>query len=222
MAPEAYVLIAGILGGLIGFASSYLTTMLTLRFQEAKRKEERDWYLADQQRSIRSEILNRRYDEAEALVTVGMENTLKIAKLVHSVAKSRNMETKKNRQAELFQLSEEWSQVQEFDKLHTIVHAIGDSQLIDHLIDLHVNYTSFLEWLEKSIIADLVLDETLPITRSKLNKVYEFRMEALDFFGRFYERLDQLRSGKEPEKKSSRQKISALQNTANREPGPSA
>ena len=36
------------------------------------------------------------------------------------------------------------SQVEEFKQLHTIVHAIGDSELIDSVINLHVTYTSFL------------------------------------------------------------------------------
>ena len=56
------------------------------------------------------------------------------------------------------------SQVEEFKQLHTIVHTIGDSELIDSVINLHVTYTSFLGWIERSLIADLELDDTLPIT----------------------------------------------------------
>jgi hypothetical protein len=202
MPPELYVLIAAVLGGLIGFASSFFTTLLTQRYQETKRKEEREWYLEDQERRIRSEILNRRYDEAEALIKIGMEETLNIAKSIHSIARSKDLEPKRTRQKELFKLAEHWNQVEEFEQLHTIVHAIGDSQLIDSVINLHITYTSFLEWIEKSILADLELDDTLPISRTKLNKVEDFRMEAFEFYANFYERLDKLRAGKEPEKRA--------------------
>jgi hypothetical protein len=190
MPPELYVLIAAVLGGLIGFASSFFTTLLTQRYQETKRKEEREWYLVDQERRIRSEILNRRYDEAEALIKIGMEETLNIAKSIHSIARSKDLESKRTRQKELFKLAEHWNQVEEFEQLHTIVHAIGDSQLIDSVINLHITYTSFLEWIEKSILADLELDDTLPISRTKLNKVEDFRMEAFEFYANFNERLD--------------------------------
>ena len=211
MPPELFVLIAAILGGLIGFASSFFTTVLTQRFQETKRKEEREWYLADQQRKIRSEILNRRYDEAESLIKVGMEETLKIAKSIHSIARSKDLETKRTRQKELFQIAETWDQAEEFEQLHTIVHAINDSKLIDSVINLHITYTSFLEWSEKSILADLELDDTLPISRRKMNKVDEFRMEAFEFYANFYQRLDKLRSGTEPEKRSTGSKQSSSQ-----------
>lgn len=203
MPPELYVLIAAILGGLIGFASSFFTTLLTQRYQETRRKEEREWYLEDQRRSIRSEILNRRYDEAESLIKIGMEETLKIAGSIHSISRSKDMETKKARQKDLFQLAEHWNQLEEFEQLHTIVHAIGDSKLIDSVINLHITYTSFLEWIEKSILADLELDNSLPISRSKLNKVEDFRMEAFEFYANFFQRLDKLRSGTEPEKRAS-------------------
>jgi hypothetical protein len=211
MPPELFVLIAAILGGLIGFASSFFTTLLTQRYQETKRKEEREWYLADQQRKIRSEILNRRYDEAESLIKVGMEETLKIAKSIHSIARSKDLETKRTRQKELFQIAETWDQAEEFEQLHTIVHAISDSALIDSVINLHITYTSFLEWIEKSILADLEMDDTLPISRSKMNKVDEFRMEAFEFYANFYQRLDKLRSGTEPEKRSTGSKQSSSQ-----------
>lgn len=203
MPPELYVLIAAILGGLIGFVSSFFTTLLTQRYQETRRKEEREWYLEDQRRSIRSEILNRRYDEAESLIKIGMEETLKIAGSIHSISRSKDMETKKARQKDLFQLAEHWNQLEEFEQLHTIVHAIGDSKLIDSVINLHITYTSFLEWIEKSILADLELDNSLPISRSKLNKVEDFRMEAFEFYANFFQRLDKLRSGTEPEKRAS-------------------
>ncbi|MFL7892865.1 MAG: hypothetical protein ACK2UM_04020 [Anaerolineales bacterium] len=217
MAPEGYVLIAAIVGGLIGFISSFFTTLLTQRYQEAKRKEEREWYLADQQREIRFEILNRRYDEAESLITFGMEEILKIAKMIHSAAASKDMETKRTRQAELFQFSEGWDQVEEFEQLHTIVHAIGDSELIDSVINLHITYTSFLEWTEKSILADLELDDSLPITRSKLNKVDDFRMEAFEYYANFYRRLDTLRSGADPEKWPAQgKKQSSISSSTNR------
>jgi len=211
MPPELFVLIAAILGGLIGFASSFFTTLLTQRYQETRRKEEREWYLADQQRKIRSEILNRRYDEAESLIKIGMEETLKIAKSIHSIARSKDLETKRTRQKELFQIAETWDQAEEFEQLHTIVHAINDSKLIDSVINLHITYTSFLEWIEKSILEDLELDETLPISRRKMNKVDEFRMEAFEFYANFYQRLDKLRSGTEPEKRSTGSKQSSSQ-----------
>lgn len=209
MSPEVYILLAAVLGGLIGFASSFFTTLLTQRYQETKRKEERAWFLVDQQRQIRSGILNRRYDEAESLIKVGMEETLSIAKRIDSIAKSKDLESKRSRQKELFQVAEQWNQVEEFEQLHTIVHAIGDSELIDSVINLHITYTSFLEWIEKSILADLELDDSLPISRSKLNKVDDFRMEAFEFYTNFYQRLDKLRSGTEPEKRSSGSKIPA-------------
>jgi hypothetical protein len=202
MSPELYVLIAAIIGGLIGFASSFFTTLLTQRYQETRRKEERQWYLEDLRRTTRSEILNRRYDEAESLIKIGMEETLKIAGSIHSIARSKDMETKKARQTDLFQLAEHWDQLEEFEQLHTIVHAIGDSELIDSVINLHITYTSFLEWIEKSILADLELDDSLPISRSKINKVGDFRMEAFEFYANFFQRLDNLRSGTEPEKRS--------------------
>ena len=120
MTPELNVLIAAILGGLIGFASSFFTTLLTQRYQEKKRQEEREWYLADQQRKIRTGILNRRYDEAESLITIGMQETLNIAKIIYSVSKSKELDTKRGKQKELFELSDHWNQVEEFEQLHTI------------------------------------------------------------------------------------------------------
>jgi len=200
MTPELNVLIAAVLGGLIGFASSFFTTLLTQKYQETKRKEERQWYLADQQRKIRTEILNRRYDEAESLITIGMQETLNIAKVIYSVSKSKEIDTKRTKQKELFELSDQWSQVEEFEQLHTIVHAIGDSELIDSVINLHVTYTSFLGWIERSLIADLELDDTLPITKRKLNKVDDYRMETFEHYAHFFRRLDILRSGTYPEK----------------------
>lgn len=200
MTPELYVLIAAILGGLIGFASSFLTTLLTQRYQKLKRKEERDWYLADQQQKIRTEILNRRYDEAETMITAVMEEILKIAEIIRSASKSRDLNTKRTKQKELFQLSDHWNQIDEFEQLHTIVHAIGDSKLIDSVINLHITYTSFLGWIDKSLIADLELDDMLTITKRKLNKVADFRMDAFEHYASFYRRLDTLRSGTYPEK----------------------
>ena len=211
MAPEVYVLLAAVLGGLIGFVSSFFTTLLTQRYQEKKRKEEREWYLADQQQNIRSEILNRRYDEAENLIKVGMEETLDIAKSIHTMARSKDLEVRKTKQKELFQQAEQWNQVEEFEQLHTIVHAIGDSELIDSVINLHITYTSFLDWIEKNILGNLELDDTFSITKSRLNKVDDFRMEAFEFYANFFQRLDKLRSGVEPVKRSSKSKPAAIQ-----------
>lgn len=94
MSSEVYVVIGAILGGLIGFASSFFTTLLTQRHVTQRRKEERDWHLEDQQRKIRDEILNRRYDEAEALITAVMEEILNIAGIILSASKSRDLEIK--------------------------------------------------------------------------------------------------------------------------------
>jgi len=211
MPPEFYVLIAAVIGGMIGFASSFFTTLLTQRYQETQRKEEREWYLVDQRRKIRLDILNRRYDEAEALIKVGMEGMLKIAKCIHSIANSKDLETKQARQKDLFVHAEHWKQLEEFEQLHTIVYAIGDGLLIDSVINLHVTYTTFLEWVEKSILADLELDDTLPIPRDKINKAEDFRMEAFDYYASFFQRLDKLRSGTEPEKRPADHKIPATQ-----------
>lgn len=200
MSSEVYVVIGAILGGLIGFASSFFTTQLTQRHETQRRKEEREWHLEDQQRKIRDEILNRRYDEAEALITAVMEEILNTAGVIFSASKSRDLDTKRAKQKELFQLSDHWNQIDEFEQLHTIVHAIGDSELIDSVINLHITYTSFMEWIDKSLVADLQLDDTLPITKRKLNKVDDFRMEAFEHYAHFYQRLDKLRSGTYPEK----------------------
>jgi hypothetical protein len=136
MSSEVYVVIGAILGGLIGFASSFFTTLLTQRHVTRRLKEEREWHLEDQQRKIRDEILNRRYDEAEALITAVMEEILHTAGIIYSASKSRDLDTKKAKQEELFQLSEHWNQIDEFEQLHTVVHAIGDSELIDSVINL--------------------------------------------------------------------------------------
>ncbi len=200
MAPEVYVVIGAILGGLIGFASSFFTTLLTQRYETKRRQEEREWYLTDRQRNIREEILNRRFDEAEILISTVMEEILKIAGVIYSTAKSGSSEVKLAKQEELFQLSEQWDQIEEFEQLHTIVHAIGDSQLIDSVINLQITYNTFLEWIDKSLVADLRLDETQPITKRKLNKVDDFKMEAFEHYSNFYQRLDKLRSGTHPEK----------------------
>ena len=200
MSSEVYVVIGAILGGLIGFASSFFTTLLTQRHETQRRKEEREWHLEDQQRKIRDEILNRRYDEAEALITAVMEEILNTAGIIFSTSKSRDLDIKQAKQKELFQLLGHWNQLDEFEQLHTIVHAIGDSELIDSVINLHITYTSFMEWIDKALIADLQLDETLPITKRKLSKVDDFRMEAFEHYANFYQRLDKLRSGTYPEK----------------------
>ncbi len=200
MAPEVYVVIGAILGGLIGFASSFFTTLLTQRYETKRRQEEREWYLADRQRNIREEILNRRFDEAEILISTVMEEILKIAGVIYSTAKSGSSEVKLAKQEELFQLSEQWNQIEEFEQLHTIVHAIGDSQLIDSVINLQITYNTFLEWIDKSLVADLRLDDTQPITKRKLSEVDEFKMEAFEHYSNFYQSLDKLRSGTHPEK----------------------
>lgn len=200
MSSEVYVVIGAILGGLIGFASSFFTTLLTQRHETQRREEEREWHVEDQQRKIRDEILNRRYDEAEALITAVMEEILNIAGIIYSAFKSRSLDTKREKQKELIQISDHWNQIDEFEQLHTIVHAIGDSELIDSVINLQITYNSFLEWIDKSLVADLQLDDTLPITKRKLNKVDDFRMEAFEYYAHFYHRLDKLRSGTYPVK----------------------
>jgi hypothetical protein len=200
MTPEVYVVIGAILGGLIGFASSFFTTLLTQRHETKKRKEEREWYLADRKQNIRDEILNRRYDEAEALISAVMEEILNIAGIILSASKSRDLDTRRARQKDLFHLSDHWNQIDEFEQLHTIVHAIGDSELIDSVINLQITYNSFMEWIDKSLVADLQLEDSLPITKRNLNKVDDFRMAAFEHYAHFYQRLDKLRSGTYPEK----------------------
>jgi hypothetical protein len=200
MTPEVYVVIGAILGGLIGFASSFFTTLLTQRHEIKKRKEEREWYLADRKQNIRDEILNRRYDEAEALISAVMEEILNIAGIILSASKSRDLDTRRARQKDLFHLSDHWNQIDEFEQLHTIVHAIGDSELIDSVINLQITYNSFMEWIDKSLVADLQLEDSLPITKRNLNKVDDFRMAAFEHYAHFYQRLDKLRSGTYPEK----------------------
>ena len=200
MTPEVYVVIGAILGGLIGFASSFFTTLLTQRHETKKRKEEREWYLADRKQNIRDEILNRRYDEAEVLISAVMEEILKTAGVIFSAAKSSSSEIKQAKLKELFQISEQWNQIEEFEQLHTIVHAIGDRELIDSVINLQITYNTYMEWIDRSLVADLRLDDTLPITKSKLNKVDDFKMEAFEQYANFFGRLDKLRSGTDPEK----------------------
>ncbi len=200
MTSEIYVVIGAILGGLIGFASSFFTTLLTQRHETKKRKEEREWYLADRQEEIRDEILNRRYDEAEALISAVMEEILLTAGMIFSAAKSGSAEIRRAKQEELFQFSDQWNQIEEFEQLHTIVHAIGDRELIDSVINLQITYNRFVEWIDKSLVADLRLDDTLPITKRMLNKVDDFKMEAFEHYANFYRRLDKLRSGTHPEK----------------------
>jgi hypothetical protein len=200
MTPEVYVVIGAILGGLIGFASSFFTTLLTQRHETKKRKEEREWYLADRKQNIRDEILNHRYDEAEALISAVMEEILNIAGIILSASKSRDLDTRRARQKDLFHLSDHWNQIDEFEQLHTIVHAIGDSELIDSVINLQITYNSFMEWIDKSLVADLQLEDSLPITKRNLNKVDDFRMAAFEHYAHFYQRLDKLRSGTYPEK----------------------
>ena len=138
-----------------------------------------------------------------------MDEILDIAEVIRSAAKSRDLDTKKEKQKELFQLADHWNQIDEFEQLHTIVHAVGDSELIESVINLHITYTSFLDWINKSLISNLELEDTLPITKRNLNKVADFRMAAYEYYANFYQRLDRLRSGTVPEKRSSVDKKSA-------------
>ena len=129
-----------------------------------------------------------------------MEEILKTTGVVYSAAKSSSAKIKRERLRALFQLSEQWDQIEEFEQLHTIVCGTGDSQLIDSVINLQITYHTLLEWIDKSLLADLRLDETLPITKRKLSRVDEFKTEAFDHYSNFYQRLDKLRSGTSPEK----------------------
>jgi hypothetical protein len=129
-----------------------------------------------------------------------MEEILKTTGLVHSAAKSSSADIKQERLRALFQLSEQWDQIEEFEQLHTIVCGIGDSKLITLSINLQITYNTLMEWIDKSLLADLRLDETLPITKRKLGKVDDFKTEAFDHYADFYQRLDKLRSGTSPKK----------------------
>lgn len=200
MSAELYVLIGAVLGGLIGLASSFFTALLNQRQETRRRRAERNWFLEDQERKTRNDILNRRYNEAEALITAVMEEILNTGGIIYSAAKSKSPKIKRQKLNQLFQLWDHWKQIDEFEQLHTIVHAIGDSELINSVINLQITYNAFMDWIDYSLVSELQLDDSRTIPKRKLNKVDDFKMEAFEHYAHFYRRLDLLRSGISPEK----------------------
>ena len=182
------------IGALIALISS-LAVMIVVTFLANRRmNNERKLLKIDQERKARNDDLMPRIKEAQISVDTINNEILQIVERFY-IAKRAQNEDEDTYKTTINLLRDQlvnFKSLNEMDQLLTMVHAIGDEDLINLAGEMNGVHNGLLGWIERLMSRNV---HGISFNMEDTQVIETARSDTLFNYGKFYRRLEKLRYG---------------------------
>ena len=182
------------IGALIALISS-LAVMIVVTFLANRRmNNERKLQKIDQERKERNDDLMPRINEAQISVDTINNEILQIVERFY-IAKRAQNEDENTYKTTINLLRDQlvnFKSLNEMDQLLTMVHAIGDEDLINLAGEMNGVHNGLLGWIERLMSRNV---HGISFNMEDTQIIETARSDTLFNYGKFYRRLEKLRYG---------------------------
>ena len=182
------------IGALIALISS-LSAILVVTFLANRRmNKERDLQKIEQQRKERNDQLMPRIKEAQISVDTINSEILQIVERFY-IAKRAQNEDENTYKTTINMLRDQlvnFQSLNEMDQMLTVVHAIGDEDLINLAGEMNGVHNGLLGWIERLMSRN---SHGISFNMEDTQIIEAARSDTLFNYGKFYRRLEKLRYG---------------------------
>ncbi len=182
------------IGALIALISS-LAVMIVVTFLANRRiNNERKLQKIDQERKERNDDLMPRINEAQISVDTINNEILQIVERFY-IAKRAQNEDENTYKTTINMLRDQlvnFQSLNEMDQLLTVVHTIGDEDLINLAGEMNGVHNGLLGWIERLMSRNV---HGISFNMEDTQVIETARSDTLFNYGKFYRRLEKLRYG---------------------------
>jgi hypothetical protein len=181
-------------GALIALISSLLAIIVVTFFANRRMNKERDLQKIEQQRKERNDELMPRIKEAQISVDTINSEILQIVERFY-IAKRAQNEDENTYKTTINMLRDQlvnFKSLNEMDQMLTVVHAIGDEDLINLAGEMNGVHNGLLGWIERLMSRN---SHGISFNMEDTQIIEAARSDMLFNYGKFYRRLEKLRYG---------------------------
>ena len=182
------------IGALIALISSIAVMIVVTFFANRRMNNERKLQKIDQERKERNDDLMPRINEAQISVDTINNEILQIVERFY-IAKRAQNEDENTYKTTINLLRDQlvnFKSLNEMDQLLTMVHAIGDEDLINLAGEMNGVHNGLLGWIERLMSRNV---HGISFNMEDTQVIETARSDTLFNYGKFYRRLEKLRYG---------------------------
>jgi hypothetical protein len=182
------------IGALIALISSLLAIIVVTFLANRRMNKERTLQKIEQQRRERNDELMPRIKEAQISVDTINSEILQIVERFY-IAKRAQNEDENTYNTTINMLRDQlvnFQSLNEMDQLLTVVHAIGDEELINLAGEMNGVHNGLLGWIERLMSRNA---HGVSFSMEDTQIIETARSDTLFNYGKFYRRLEKLRYG---------------------------
>ena len=182
------------IGALIALISSLLAIIVVTFLANRRMNMERAIQKIEQQRKERNDVLMPRIKEAQISVDSINSEILQIVERFY-IAKRAQNEDENTYNTTINMLRDQlvnFQSLNEMDQLLTVVHAIGDEELINLAGEMNGVHNGLLGWIERLMSRNA---HGISFNMEDTQIIEAARSDTLFNYGKFYRRLEKLRYG---------------------------
>ncbi len=182
------------IGALIALISSLLAIIVITFLANRRMTKERAIQKIDQQRKERNDDLIPRINEAQISVDTINNEILQIVERFY-IAKRAQNEDENTYKSTINLLRDQlvnFKSLNEMDQLLTMVHAIGDEDLINLAGEMNGVHNGLLGWIERLMSRNV---HGISFNMEDTQVIETARSDTLFNYGKFYRRMEKLRYG---------------------------
>jgi hypothetical protein len=182
------------IGALIALISSLLAIIVVTFLANRRMNMERAIQKIEQQRKERNDVLMPRIKEAQISVDTINSEILQIVERFY-IAKRAQNEDENTYNTTINMLRDQlvnFQSLNEMDQLLTVVHAIGDEELINLAGEMNGVHNGLLGWIERLMSRNA---QGISFNMEDTQIIEAARSDTLFNYGKFYRRLEKLRYG---------------------------
>ena len=182
------------IGALIALISSLLAIIVVTFLANRRMNKERTLQKIEQQRRERNDELMPRIKEAQISVDTINSEILQIVERFY-IAKRAQNEDENTYNTTINMLRDQlvnFQSLNEMDQLLTVVHAIGDEELINLAGEMNGVHNGLLGWIERLMSRNA---HGVSYSMEDTQIIETARSDTLFNYGKFYRRLEKLRYG---------------------------
>lgn len=182
------------IGALIALISSLLVMIVVTFLANRRMNKERILQTIDQQRKERNDELMPRIKEAQVSVDTINNEILQIVERFY-IAKRAQNEDENTYNTTINMLRDQlvnFQSLNEMDQLLTVVHAIGDEDLINLAGEMNGVHNGLLGWIERLMSRNA---HGIKFSMDDTQIIEAARSDTLFNYGKFFRRLEKMRYG---------------------------
>jgi hypothetical protein len=182
------------IGALIALISSLLAIIVITFLANRRMNMERAIQKIEQQRKERNDVLMPRIKEAQISVDTINSEILQIVERFYIAKRAQNVD-ENTYNTTINMLRDQlvnFQSLNEMDQLLTVVHAIGDEDLINLAGEMNGVHNGLLGWIERLMSRN---SHGISFNMEDTQIIEAARSDTLFNYGKFYRRLEKLRYG---------------------------